>query len=142
MKNNQIELIARAVIIDKDKMLLCENKKRGHYFLPGGHVEFGEGVSDALTREMNEELGVSGVVQELIGVLENTFTIDEEVHHEFNMIFLATLSKTDVVSQEDHIEFHWVEQKDVSGTPLLPKELHTLIPQWFKDKKVFFESNF
>lgn len=138
----QIEIIARALIVDEENILLCENIKEKHYFLPGGHLEFGESLKEALAREIEEELGVSGTVQNLIGVLENTYKSEENIHHEVNMIFSAELSTIEVMSQESHIKFHWVKAKDLSSMNLLPSKLPTLISKWLKDGKTFFDSTF
>ena len=48
----KIELIARGIIINDGKILLCDNLKKGYYFLPGGQIEEGEDIETALKREM------------------------------------------------------------------------------------------
>ncbi len=45
-----IETIARAVILRRAHVLLCQNKEHGYFYLPGGHVEFGETAADAVKR--------------------------------------------------------------------------------------------
>lgn len=40
----------------------------GYWVLPGGHVDYGEKVEDAIKREMKEELGVMVRIKKLIGV--------------------------------------------------------------------------
>lgn len=67
MKN--IEVISRAVLLNKKKILVCKDKKNKNYFLPGGHVEFGEFSKDALLRELKEEVSLDIKKAELIGVL-------------------------------------------------------------------------
>ena len=57
MPDNTIEIIARGALICSRRLLLCRNRKHGHVFLPGGHVEFGEPARAALEREMREETG-------------------------------------------------------------------------------------
>ncbi len=142
MYKNQIELIVRALIVDGDNILLCENKKGQHYFLPGGHVEFGESLKDALIREIKEELGVSGKVSGMIGVLENIYKTVDEVHHEMNVIFLSGFSDIDISSRENHIAFHWIKSTELANINLLPKKLPDLISKWLKSKEFFFESTF
>ena len=142
MYKNQIEFIVRALIMDGDNILLCENKKGQHYFLPGGHVEFGENFKDALIREIREEVGVSGKVAEVIGVLENIYKTVDDIHHEMNVIFFAGLSDVDISSQENHIAFHWIKSADIANINLLPKKLPDIISKWIKDKEIFFESTF
>ncbi|AIQ29406.1 MULTISPECIES: NUDIX hydrolase [Paenibacillus] len=44
----------------------------GGWVFPGGQVEAGENLMDALTREIQEESGILTVVDQLIGVYSNT----------------------------------------------------------------------
>jgi 8-oxo-dGTP diphosphatase len=62
-----------AVVIDDDRLLLI---RRGHgpaagnWSLPGGRVEFGETMVEALVREVQEETGLDVVVGDYIGHIE------------------------------------------------------------------------
>ncbi|MDP1975362.1 MAG: NUDIX domain-containing protein, partial [Alphaproteobacteria bacterium] len=58
-KYNNIHVLSRAVIIDQDHILLCKtlDLQINFYFLPGGHVEHGESVCEAVLRELKEESG-------------------------------------------------------------------------------------
>jgi ADP-ribose pyrophosphatase YjhB (NUDIX family) len=140
MKKPETQFIARAFITHDNKILVCENKKGGHYFLPGGHIEFGESVKNALIREIMEELGVEGEVGNMAGVFENKYQLGDSLHHEINIIFSASLSTNNVKSLEDHIAFHWIRFEDIHGINLLPSKLPEIISEWLKDKKTFFES--
>lgn len=52
MYKDGIHVLARAVIIDQDNILLCQTLDLpvSFYFLPGGHVEHEESASSALIR--------------------------------------------------------------------------------------------
>lgn len=130
-----LEIIARAVIIHKGKILLCHSKGAKHFFLPGGHVEFGEKVADTLRREIKEELGASihGII--FLDAIENVFTHQDVAHHEVNLVFRATINKTTVVSLEDHIEFYWQDIRGLSRCNILPKALKKKLLSWVKEKK-------
>ena len=52
-------------------VLLVENLRRGWEF-PGGQVETGENLPDALTREIREESGIETEVVRLVGIYSNT----------------------------------------------------------------------
>ena len=84
---NKFEICIRAIILNNGKILVCRKKKKGYYFFPGGHLEFGEKIGDALTREIKEELNVAVKKFSFIGVVDNVFKEDDEKHHEINFIF-------------------------------------------------------
>lgn len=50
------------------ELLLMRRSDNGHWGLPGGYVEAGESVSEAVAREVFEETGVRIAVGRLIGV--------------------------------------------------------------------------
>lgn len=51
---------------------VLENKKE-YWILPGGGVEFGESLEEAVKREMKEELGLNVSVQNFLGFKEAIF---------------------------------------------------------------------
>lgn len=122
-----IELIVRLIIKDKNKVLLCKNKKWGFYFLPGGHVEFGDTFEKTIYKEMNEELGlkkeqITGI--SYISYLEQMYSEDGKDHHEINMIFNVSIPKDiSVRSKESHIDFEWINIKDIKNIKLLPEKI-------------------
>ena len=64
-------LTVDAIILIDDKLLLIQRGNdpfKGYYALPGGFVEYGERVEEAVEREVKEETGLDAEVQELIGV--------------------------------------------------------------------------
>ena len=58
-----------AVIFDRrGHLLLQQRSDGGQWGLPGGSVEIGESVRDAVTREVREETGLIVAVRRLVGV--------------------------------------------------------------------------
>jgi len=53
----------RAILIDDDKILVANYG--GVYLLPGGSIDNGETIYDAITRELQEEIGVTYIKEEL-----------------------------------------------------------------------------
>lgn len=115
-----IEVIARAIIIKDDKVLLCKALDGGTYFLPGGHIEFGESAETSLIREMQEE--ASAIVKNLkyVGLAENKYGSDNDLHHEVNILYAAELENNIIVSQESHIAFEWVSFEEFRNVKFLP----------------------
>lgn len=136
MKN--IEVISRAVLLNKKKILVCKDKKNKNYFLPGGHVEFGEFSKDALLRELKEEVSLDIKKAELIGVVENFYTKKKEDFHEVNFFYYVTSNKREIKSNEDHLDFFLFNKKEFSEKDVRPKEVKKAILSWIKNKKFFY----
>ena len=59
------------VWIKNGKILLIKRKNepfKGKWALPGGFVEYGERVEDAVLREFQEEVGIKAKIKKLLGV--------------------------------------------------------------------------
>ena len=66
------ELIVGAILVNaQDQVLVARfSKVEGRYAIPGGHVEYGETVAQALVRETIEETGLTPVRYRLLRVGE------------------------------------------------------------------------
>lgn len=66
------ELIVGAILVNaQDKVLVARfSMVEGRYAIPGGHVEYGETVAQALVRETIEETGLTPVRYRLLRVGE------------------------------------------------------------------------
>lgn len=139
---DQIEIITRAIILDKGKILLCQKKGASYYFLPGGHVEFGEKAEPALIRELKEELDIAPSLLNYLGLIENVYIDKEDKshHHEMNLIFNVVANKTTAKTPEDHLEFFWKEIKNLKKEYIEPVALKEALIKWLKDKKLFWGS--
>lgn len=131
------EFIARVVIRYRGKILLCRMKSKGHYFLPGGHIEFGEDICEALKREIKEELNASVWALRFIGVGENVYRDGKKLHHEVNIVFSGKLDHIVHKAMEDHIEFFWIDKEQLLKLQALPEILMKNIAKWLKDGKTF-----
>ena len=60
------------IVEDAQGNILLVKTIHGGWVFPGGQVEVGENLMDALSREIKEESGIDVVVAHLIGVYSNT----------------------------------------------------------------------
>lgn len=134
----QMELIVRALIVKNRKILVCKTNGRGYYFLPGGHVEFGENMRGALRRELYEELGARVIRSQFIGGLENLFEQDGAKKHEVSFIFQVDIDISDVVSKEEHLSFYWFTMDEFINENIVPPALKDAIVAWTAEKETFF----
>jgi len=85
-----------AIIVADDGRLLLSRRgpkatnERGRWEFPGGSVEFGERLADALKREMQEEYGVAIEVGELLDVVDHI--LPDEGQHWVSPTFICRLT--------------------------------------------------
>ena len=134
------EVCIRTIVRQGEKILLCWNKEKNYYFFPGGHLEFGEKIQDALFREMKEELNVKVKKIKFIGLVDNIYKEEGQKHHEINLVFEANVDKISERSRENHIGFIFLDKKRFKKEKILPIALQKAILKWLKDKKIFWAS--
>lgn len=123
-------------------MILCRAKGADWFFLPGGHVENGESIKNAISRELHEEIGEGDyAVSSFIGICENIFSLKEDVlQHEMNIIFEVNVPHNYIIiSKEDHIEFVNVRKNELEKYKILPIKLKEGLGEWLKNKEVFLK---
>lgn len=101
-----------AIIFDPDgKILLCKSHKwENKYVIPGGHIEFGERMEEALKREILEETGLDIYDLKLISLKESICS--DNFQEKKHFIFIDYLCKTDssnVTLNDEAEEYEWVD---------------------------------
>lgn len=80
---------AGAAVIEGDKILLVQvnyGPAKGGWIFPGGRVEAGEKIDEALKREVKEETGLSVLVEGLVGFRQRLMP---DIPMDFYFIFLC-----------------------------------------------------
>lgn len=138
MEKGEFEIIVRGLVIKDRKILVCQNEGRDYFYLPGGHVEFGESLKKALDREFIEETGIGVKSSEFIGTVENIFLQDERQSHEMNFVFVVELDGEVGEPAEDHLKFRWLNGYELTDEKFVPPALRNAILKWMAEKKTFF----
>jgi 8-oxo-dGTP diphosphatase len=107
------ELCVGAVAVDADRLLLV---RRGHgpaagdWSVPGGRVEAGETLAEAVVRELREETGLEGVCGPLLGWVER---IDADHHFVILDFEVTVIGGGDPRAGDDAAEAAWVPRHEV-----------------------------
>lgn len=141
MNDKHIELLVRAIIEIDGKILVCQKRGKNYYFLPGGHVEFGESSEYALKREIKEELGLEVAEANFIGGSEHAFVEDGIDKQEINLAFEVKTDRMEIESQEDHLRFFLLNRDQLDQEEVLPTSMKKAILQWFENKEKFWVSD-
>lgn len=125
-----IRVGARALIIENESVLLAEfDDETGlHYNLPGGGVEPGESILEALQREVQEEASVHVDVGPLIFVVEyepNKNSLWDGSVHKLYLIFDCKLSgnarpQLPLMPDPDQTAVKWIRLSELNSVELLP----------------------
>ena len=110
-RTENAELTVLCLIQDGNRILLQNRVKKDWkgYTLPGGHVEPGESVVDAVKREMKEETGLDIFNPRLAGIKQ--FPIENGRYIVF--LFKTEQFSGEIVSSEEG-KMEWINYDDLS----------------------------
>ena len=106
------------MIVDGDRVLLVQRAHeplKGEWSLPGGGVDVGETLHEAVAREIREETGLDVVVGPVVEVLDRIHhTDDGRVEFHFVLIdYLCTVAGGTMACSSDAADARWVAVDDL-----------------------------
>lgn len=114
-----------AVVVHDGALLMVQRAKEpyeGRWSVPGGMLEHGEYLTDAVRREVMEETGIEVEVGDLLGVLEFW-----RAPHYVILDYVATPAGDAAPSAGDDVsEARWVPLDDVPSYECTPRFVETL----------------
>ena len=117
------------MVVDSDRLLLVRRGRgpaQGTWSVPGGGVERGETLAEAVTRELREETGLEGVCGRLLGWAER---IGPDEHHVILDFEVTVVDRGEPVAGDDAAEACWVDVADVAEMNLV-EGLAELLYEW------------
>ena len=135
VENQKFNFRVAAFITYKNKVLL--ETSSNFWNMPGGRVQMGESSFEAITRELDEEMGVVADNCKLVRVCENFFEWMGNHQQEMLFIYKVELDETSELVQKDNFKckdsdkltFKWHNFEDVAGLNCLPKCIYDLVKE-------------
>jgi 8-oxo-dGTP diphosphatase len=110
------EVSVGAIVVQDGQLLLVRRGRGaavGRWSVPGGRVEWGETLAQAVVRELREETGLEGVCEGFVGWVERLGTD----YHYVIMDFSVGLVGGELRPGDDATAVQWVGVDDVAAWP-------------------------
>jgi 8-oxo-dGTP pyrophosphatase MutT (NUDIX family) len=122
---NSIVVAVTAFVQDgQGRILMIRRSDNGLYAIPGGALDLGETLTQAVCREVMEETGIVVDVAGLVGVYSDPGHIiefaDGEVRQEFSVCFRASPVGGELRTSDESEEVLWVIPADLDGLDIHP----------------------
>ncbi|MGD0795082.1 MAG: NUDIX hydrolase [Dehalococcoidales bacterium] len=125
-------MVGVGAVVIRDRSLLMVKRAQepslGKWSIPGGGVELGETLYEAVKREVFEECSVTIEIERLLDATENIIR-DKNGRVKFHFVlvdFVGRYINGEVLAQSDAGECRWVDLKEVEGMDI-PLTLHDVL---------------
>ena len=110
--------VGAVVVVDDDLLLIRRGRgaAQGEWSVPGGRVEAGELLAEAVVRELLEETGLEGICEDLVGWAER---IGDDHHYVILDFRVTLLERAEPTAGDDAAEARWVPLADVAELNLV-----------------------
>ena len=126
-------LTVDAIILHQQKIVLIKRKNppfKGSYALPGGFVDVGETVEDAMLREAKEETSLDVRVERFLGLIEYEFRCQGSTLPFVSYIFRLEELGGELCCLDDGEAITGFREASVEELPTVAAHLEQLEPEW------------
>ncbi|MEL8054540.1 MAG: NUDIX hydrolase [Pseudomonadota bacterium] len=128
--SNPIPAVGCICFRDDEVLLVRRGKapRAGEWSIPGGRVEPGEPVRDAVLRELQEETGVTAELVALVDVVDAVFDSEEEVAFHYVLIdYVARWISGEPIAGDDAIDTRFVKLSALKAIELWDETRRVII---------------
>jgi ADP-ribose pyrophosphatase YjhB (NUDIX family) len=120
--NSLVVAVSAVVTNDAREILLHRRSDNELWSVPGGAMELGESISQAVAREVKEETGFEVEAERLVGIYSNPGHIvaysDGEVRQQFSICFACRVVGGDFAESDESLDVRFFTPADVSQLPM------------------------
>ncbi len=120
--NSLVVAVSAVVTNDVGEILLHKRSDNELWSVPGGAMELGESISQAVTREVKEETGFDVEPERLVGIYSDPGHIvaysDGEVRQQFSICFACRVIGGDFAESDESLDVRFFTPADVSQLPM------------------------
>ncbi|HCJ41743.1 8-oxo-dGTP diphosphatase [uncultured Ruminococcus sp.] len=118
-RTEECELTVLCMLHDGDRVLMQDRvgKSWAGYTFPGGHIEQGESVVDAVVREMREETGLTVLDPRICGVKQFPLKDGDYANGRYIVFLFEAAKFSGELVSSDEGEMHWVDISEIGGLP-------------------------
>lgn len=114
-----MQRVTNCIVIQNEHALLLKKPSRGWYAIPGGKMEQGESIKEAVVREYYEETALQLQNPELAGVFTFSIYKAETVIQEWMMFtFVCHQFKGELTAFCEEGELEWIPLKQIKQLPM------------------------
>lgn len=112
------------IIFRCNNHILYYKTNKGINDIPGGHIEFGEGILEALRRELMEEIGFELLSDPILFYAWSYISQDKNAHRVYFVYLFDLLEMVNFKSLEepDNIEFIWATRDDINKADIMKEQ--------------------
>jgi 8-oxo-dGTP pyrophosphatase MutT (NUDIX family) len=133
-----LNLVVRAVLVHEGRLLatvINDGERQPFYTFLGGHIKLGETLTEAVIREVQEEVGLAVAPSKLLYIVENFFARGTSKLHEIGYYFLCHPTEPvqgDMLEQlspdtESMISPELIDPAEITGLNFQPDPLRSLL---------------
>ncbi len=112
--------VGALILNNEGKILLVKTYKwKDKYIIPGGHIELGETMEEALKREIKEETNLDITDLNFLCAKENVF--GDEFHKKKHLIWLTFSCKANgnnVILNKEGQDYKWIYPEEALKLPI------------------------
>jgi mutator protein MutT len=126
MNIDKVIVLSSAVISNTAGQLLLLQRSNSasfasHWQLVEGKMEEGESPTDALKREIKEEIGATVKTSETKLISHTQLEVRGMKYLAIRVVFAVEIETCEIILSNEHVAFNWYLPSEALGLPLLPR---------------------